>query len=275
MVRMVTADDLARHPEFHKMGVSVNQYFDFVNENPLLPQPRRYSNPHYDITESPVDYGAFAPKPKKWSKFFDKIYVINLKKRKDRMQNAVNQLNKYSIPFERIEAIENENGAEGLRLTMEKLFKACIKEKYQNIIVFEDDLDIIEPKINDIMQQVVADIPDSYDIIYLGCNLCTPPTGYHNKVLLKGIRNAFATHAAIYSLKAMKAFIKQKPYAPVDNFIVEQIQPKGNCYSTVPMLVSQIVSHSDIYSDTATMDWTNHLQLKYPQMINGVKKDNG
>jgi hypothetical protein len=105
--------------------------------------------------------------------------------------------------------------------------------------------------------------------------LCTPPTGYYSNHLLSGVTHAFATHAAIYSLKAMKAFVKPNGYAPVDNFIVEKIQPAKNCYAVNPILISQIVSHSDIYSDTPLMDWTPHLQLKFPQMVNQVKRANG
>lgn len=272
MHRMVTKEDLERFPQLQKQGVSVNQHYDFTH---LIPQQPNYSNSDYDISEyTPVDYGNFKPKPKdvkKWTKAVSKIFVINLAKRKDRMLQAVQQLNKYSIPFERVDAIPHEKGAEGLRLTMEKLFKDCIKKKYENVLLLEDDLDIIEPKINEILTTVMANLPPNYDIIYLGCNLCTPPQGYYSNNLLSGVTHAFATHAAIYSLKAMKTFVKPNGYAPVDNFIVEKIQPQMNCYAVTPMLISQIVSHSDIYSDVPEMDWRVHLQLKFPQMVAKVK----
>lgn len=270
MVRMVTPDDLLNHPEFHRMGISVNQYFDFDERRP----PNQFANPDYDISEyTPIDYGNFLPKPKavkKWTKSVSKIFVINLAKRKDRMLQAVQQLNRYSIPFERVEAVENEKGAEGLKLTMEKLFKSCIKKKYESVCVFEDDLNVIEHKINEILGRVMNDLPENYDIIYLGCQLCAVPTITKSRDLLK-VNHAFATHAAIYSLKGMKAFIAGKPEAPVDNYIVQHIQARGNCYAINPMLVSQIVSHSDIYTDQELMDWTPHLEIKFEQMIKQMR----
>lgn len=274
MVRMVTKDDLTNHPEFLRMGISVNQYFDFdeKKEHKLL-----YQTPDYEVEISPVDYGAFAPKLKKtisqnWTKKLDKIYVINLNKRKDRMLNATLQLSKYNIHFERVEAIEHKKGAEGLKLTIEKLFKDCIEKGYQNVLIFEDDVDIVEPTINDVMQKVVSDLPPNYDIIYLGCNLCAEPKEYYSNYLLSGVMSAFATHAAIYSQKAMKMFLEGNPFEPIDNFIVAHIQTKGNCYCTAPLLASQIVTHSDIYSDTELMDWKPYLEKKYPDMIKNVKK---
>lgn len=277
MQRLVKKEDLIMYPQLHQMGVSENQHFDFSH---LCPQQKGYSNSDYDISEyTPVDYGNFKPKPKeplkKWTKSLSKIYVINLAKRKDRMLNAVNQLNKYSIPFERWEAIEEENGAEGLRLTMEKLFKACIKEKYENVLVFEDDLDIIEKDINEIMSKVMSDLPPNYDIIYLGCQLCNCPSGFYNRNLLKGVDSAFATHAAIYSLKAMKDIVKGKMTAPIDNWIVGNIQQKKNCYAVYPIVASQIVGKSDIYSDKEIIDWTPYIQGKFFEMTKHLPRTNG
>lgn len=279
MVRLVTQADRDANPDFDKRGISVNMYHDFTNENP---PKNNYSTGDYDITEyTPIDYGNFLPKPKvvnpakKWHKHLDKIYVINLAKRKDRMLNAVTQLNKYSIPFERVEAIEHPNGAEGLRLTMEKLFKACIKAKYENVLVVEDDIDLIEPEINSIMDKVMSDLPENFDIIYLGCQLCNCPKGFYNYNLLKGVDSAFSTHAAIYSLKAMKDIIKGKMEAPIDNYYQRHIQQKGNCYAVYPMVASQIVSHSDIYSDAELMDWKPYLENKFYEMTKHLPRTNG
>lgn len=273
---MVTQADKDNNPQLDRMGVSVNQYFDFTNE--ASPQQIRsnlkqqISNPHYDIIESsPVDYGAFLPKKKgTWTKAMDKIYLINLAKRKDRLESATKQLNQYGIPFERVEAIENENGAEGLRLTMIKIFKEAIKKKYKQILVLEDDIDIIDSNINEVMGNVVNEIPEDFDIVYLGCQLCAVPIARFSQTLLN-VKHAYATHAAIYSLKAMKAMIAGKITAPVDNFMVRTLQNEGNTYATFPILISQVVGKSDIYSDKDIVDWKPFLEQKYWEMVNSMK----
>lgn len=206
-----------------------------------------------------------------WINFFDKIYVINLDKREDRMRSATEQLHKYLIPFERWPAIEELDGAEGLRLTMIELFTHCIENNYQNVLVFEDDLHIIEPTINEVMEEVVNQIPHDYQIIYMGCQLCAMPSGFYWTHLLKA-KQMQSTHAAFYSLKGMKNIMEKNMYAPIDNFFVKEIQPAGNCYATYPFLISQIISKSDIYTAEDFQNWKPHLEEKYNRQIERMKQ---
>lgn len=207
-----------------------------------------------------------------WVNSLDKIYVINLAKRTDRMQQAKEQLDKYNIPFERWEAVENNNGAEGLRETMECVFQDAINKHYKRILVFEDDLDIIEPGINEVMNEVVTMFPPNFDMIFLGCQLCQTPKEWFTQHLLK-VQTAYATHAVIYSLKCIKQIMSSTNFfSPIDNCLVQMIQPKGETYCTHPLLISQIVSHSDIYSDREFMDWKPYLEIKYVEQMRTMKK---
>lgn len=204
-----------------------------------------------------------------WTNFFDKIFLVNLAKRTDRLQQAADQLGKYNIPFERIEAVEHTNGAEGLRLTMEYIFRMCIEEQYQNVLIFEDDVDIIEPEINYIMEGMIGNLPPAFDIIYLGCQLCSY-SGFYNDYLIQS-NCMYATHSAMYSLQGMKKFMGRQIFSPIDNYIVQYIQPDNLCFATYPIICSQIVSHSDIYSDRPVMDWKKWIEQKYWHQINMMK----
>jgi len=206
-----------------------------------------------------------------WTDFFDKIYVVNLAKRTDRMQQAKEQLEKYNIPFERFEAVEDSDGAKGLLFTMQMIFQNAINSNYKNILVFEDDLDIIEPTINEVMEDVIKDLPPKYEIIFLGCQLCRIPTQWYGNNLLN-VQSAFATHAAMYSLAGIKKIMSRNFFFPIDNSIVQQIQPDGNCYATYPILVSQIVTKSDIYTSETVMDWKKYLEVKYWNRIQLMKE---
>ena len=207
-----------------------------------------------------------------WINFFDKIYVLNLAKRADRMAQAKEQLDRYGIPFERIESVENNlDGADGLLQTITMVFQNAINNNYNNILVFEDDLDIIEPTINEVMEEVIKDIPANYDILYLGCMLCRIPECFYNHVLLKA-QSIQATHAAAYSLAAMKKILDRNFFSPIDNCIMQSVQPDGNCYVTYPILVSQIVTKSDIYSDKEVMDWKKYLEGRFWMQIDAMKQ---
>lgn len=207
-----------------------------------------------------------------WTKFFDKIFLINLAKRKDRLEQAAEQLNRYSIPFERVEAIEDINGAEGLRLTMVGIFEDAIKKGYKNVAVFEDDVDVIEESINEVMEVVIKDLPEEYDICYMGCQLCRVPESFHGEHLLKA-KAMFATHAAMYSNKGMRQILLNNFTAPIDNAIVATVQNFGNCYAVYPILCSQIVSHSDIYTAELVLDWKPYIEGKYWKQIEAMKQN--
>jgi GR25 family glycosyltransferase involved in LPS biosynthesis len=205
-----------------------------------------------------------------WTNYFDKIFLINLAKRTDRLEQATEQLNKYNIPFERVEAIEMLDGAEGLRLTMVGVFERAIENNWQNILVFEDDMDIIEDTFTEVMEEVVQQMPVGYDLVYLGGQMCSLPTTWywHNMI---SVRNFYATHAVIYSLKAIKSIMAQNFTAPIDNCLVQIIQSKGDCYCIYPLLLSQIISKSDIYSDKPEIDWKPYIEGKYYKQIEKMR----
>lgn len=207
-----------------------------------------------------------------WTSFFDKIYVINLAKRTDRMQQATEQLKKYGIPFERFEAIEHPNGAEGLRLTMVGIFNEAIRENWQHLLIFEDDVDVIEPTFNEVMEEITKDVPPNFDMILLGGQLCKIPEAWYGNHLLRA-KSMFATHAVMYSLKGIKKAIGMGISSPVDNFFVSYVQEAGDSYMTFPLLCSQIISHSDIYTAEEFQNWKPHIEGKYWNRIEAMQQN--
>jgi len=103
-----------------------------------------------------------------WTNYFDKILVLNLRKRTDRLMEVYSEMEQYNIPFELVTAIENEQqGAEGLKETMQLIFEDAIKHNFQRILVFEDDVEWVRDP-NPIMEEVVKQFPDNFHLIFLG-----------------------------------------------------------------------------------------------------------
>jgi len=71
-----------------------------------------------------------------WTNFFTKIFVINLPERTDRLIEIAEQLYKWGIPYELINATKHENGAEGLRITVENIFREAIKNEWESVLIF-------------------------------------------------------------------------------------------------------------------------------------------
>jgi GR25 family glycosyltransferase involved in LPS biosynthesis len=110
-----------------------------------------------------------------WTNFFTKIFVINLPERTDRLIEIAEQLYKWNIPYELINATKHENGAEGLRITVENIFREAIKNEWESVLIFEDDAMFVDScgNPNDTMNEVVKQLPLTWDILYLGAQCTT------------------------------------------------------------------------------------------------------
>lgn len=206
-----------------------------------------------------------------WTNFFDKIYVINLPKRTDRLLEITEEMVKYGIEFDLIDGIQHEKGAEGLRLTVENLLVDAIENGYKNILIFEDDCMFIEPKevVDDTMNRVVNELPENYHICYLSAQ---PTNGFHyrHSSSLLQLDSAFATHSWALSLQGMKEIISTGLYAPIDNCLVATIQTQQRCYITFPILTTQRPGISDIGG--TFIDWNVFLVGRYNQKLAEMKK---
>lgn len=199
-----------------------------------------------------------------WQDFFDKIYVINLKKRIDRLIEVTEEMAKYNIDFELVTAIEDEEGARGLRDTMVKIFKEAHKNKYESILVFEDDAMWVQsPEI--IMDNAINQLPKDWRILYLGCQ---PSGGFSHSVggNLLAVRKPYATHAWAISKQGIIDILSfpEMEY-PIDNWIVDNINSMGGLYCTNPLLCTQRPGHSDINKNF--IDWRPFMDVRFQQKL--------
>lgn len=202
-----------------------------------------------------------------WHSLFSKIYLINLSKRTDRLLTSVEQCEEYGIPFERFNAIEDrEQGARGLKNSMVEIFKDAIQNQYPHILILEDDFKIVVGKQEfiDTMEKVVEQIPDVYHLIFLGCQLSARITHFHSPNLFP-VTKAFSTHSVIWGLEGMKQCVESIGY-PIDNWLVDNVEPLGKTYCVYPLLASQMAGFSDIGGNE--IDWNPFIVPRYEQKIN-------
>lgn len=179
-----------------------------------------------------------------WSEI-NKTYLINTNDTigKCRLPIAAKELNSHGISFDKYPAIINENGELGLIQTMKKLFEENIN---CNILVFEDDIEILHNRIYDFIEMIIEQVPDDFDLLYLGCNLLVPPVKVSKNILK--IRAAYSSHSVLYSKKGIDLILSLwKENQPYDNFLMTEIQPYGNCFCTYPILCSQRIGESSIF----------------------------
>ena len=206
-----------------------------------------------------------------WTNFFDRIFLINLPNRTERKYHSAAQLHKYKIPFEVWDATYDVNGQNGIYLTLMKLFRYCSKLELQNILVFEDDLNIICPEINKVMPAAIDQLPGDYDMLHLGANIPNPHlASWYSENLIR-VRRALALHAVAYSLKGMDKILSLPKMLPIDLQIAEFIHPGGDCYVTYPMLVTQRPGYSDIEGRQTT--YSCFLEDRYEKLIQHLNQN--
>lgn len=197
-----------------------------------------------------------------WQLFFSKIYVVNLKKRIDRLIEVTEEMDKYGIDFDLITAIEDEEGARGLRDTMVNIFKDAHENKYESILVFEDDaMFVTDP--NPTMEQVVKGLPMDWRILHLGGQI-TGGFSYRVNGNLLAAQKVYSTHATAYSKQCIIDILCYPEMGyPIDNFMVDEIQIRGGSYCTDPFLCTQRAGVSNI--GNAFINWQPFLETRFNQ----------
>lgn len=202
-----------------------------------------------------------------WLNKIDRIVCLNLLKRSDRLLEFTKQMEEYKIPFDRVQSIEDtQSGARGLRDTMVALFSEEISKGTENLLVFEDDAVIIKDEFwfNDTMNKMFDQLPLNYHMVFLGCQLTTNVNNFYSPNLIQVIK-AFSTHACLYSLQGMKEILNMGLEYPIDNDMVDRLQPMGHCYCTNPFLVSQRPGVSDIGGQF--ISWKPFLEDRFEQRM--------
>lgn len=195
-------------------------------------------------------------------KLFDKVdktFLINLKKRKDRLDHFIQQVNVHDLGnFEIFEAIDGslmiENnlrlnkGELGLVHSTIKILEESLDKKYKKILIIEDDC-LFNENINEI-DTYLDKLPNDWDFVYFGGNhnihVNSPYPKIVNDKIVK-VHNTFATHCIMIHERIIEILINElkKFEYPVD-IVYQKLQDKYNFYCFNPLVATQMIGFSDI-----------------------------
>ena len=201
------------------------------------------------------------------AKLFHKDICNKLKKRKDRLLDICDEMERMNIDFELVTAIEDEeNGARGLRDTVWKIIEQGVKEEWDNVLIFEDDCQFIEPKhvVDEAMNKAIEQLPYNWLLFYLSGQVTNGFKERTGSNLLQ-VDMCFATHSWAISQNGMKEIYNLGLDYPIDNSVVQKIQPLQRSYITYPILTTQRFGYSDI--GKAEINWNHFLVTRYNQKL--------
>lgn len=176
--------------------------------------------------------------------FIDNIYVINMDKDINRLDKVKKECDKFNIKFERFPGInpntlsEDEknkyitifcqkyctNGMIGCGLSHFKIYEDVINNNYNNVLILEDDI-YFEEDFHYILNNALGELPNDYDILYIGSFGLSNQDTYNNyNYLFKILSNKktdtnifknickpefpLGTHAMIISNKGCKKLLQ-------------------------------------------------------------------
>ena len=179
-----------------------------------------------------------------FNEVFEKVIVINLAKRPDRMAQIKAQLDAHKITFERFEAIDaQELGITGVQACA--LSHRGVIEQYKdagNVFIFEDDAELNED-FEQLWDVFIANLPDDWQMVYLGCNkIDWQPIAKGIARLSAGI----ATHAYGAKQSVFDSMIDASKRAEPIDLSYMQLQVSVPTYVAVPSMVGQVPGFSDI-----------------------------
>ena len=203
--------------------------------------------------------------------FIDQVYVINLKHRKDRWRNCVDQFKAYNIqnyqrfnavkvPIHQITTEEKRNyhtqdedyisGQHGCRISHLHVLQHAKRQNYKNILILEDDF-VFTSNFMEKLVGVLTSIENAsveVNMLYLGFSIFTTHAYEHTNISkLKKLRNGYTSHAYIVNQTYFDILIHaiETNLYQIDRIYVK-LQKQIDIYGVYPCIVSQHVSFSDI-----------------------------
>lgn len=177
--------------------------------------------------------------------YFDQIYCINLKERKDRYESSSALFKKLRIPVKYFSAERHPNGGEqGCFDSHTRICQEAKKKNYNRIIIFEDDITETSSYSDKEIKYIVRTLKrlQNWEIFFLGCfpDIChrTYPTKYRNVYHAR----VFGAHAYILN----KNFINTMADWKWEGLAYDAYTSKNYHYCYLPRLFDQKASPSDI-----------------------------
>jgi GR25 family glycosyltransferase involved in LPS biosynthesis len=204
--------------------------------------------------------------------FFDKVYLINLKRRPDKLKISTDLLNKLGIVFELFEGVDfcegvpadypnqpksqfliNKPGAFGCLMSHIEIIKNAKKNNFDKILILEDDIAASENFIN-LFDQKVKDLPADWKLFYLGGsghtgenehNVTTKITEHISETTGTYTTSSYGVSSSLYDTILNKW---DSGGETIDQIYVWRIQKQSNhaCYTVRPNIMWQRACFSDI-----------------------------
>lgn len=196
------------------------------------------------------------------NEYFDCVYVINLKRRSDRLEHITNQFKKIATNFKLIEAVDgsliptnkrvgngwNYKGVTGCAYSHKKVYQDALSNNFNSILIVEDD-NVFSDNFIDEFNFFIQQVPSEWDILYFGGNHQVKNKAIN--VNVEKISHTLTTNCYAIKTKHLPFLIQHLPDNTLDieypiDTLLTLIQQKSDCYAFKPKICWQLEDFSDI-----------------------------
>jgi hypothetical protein len=194
--------------------------------------------------------------------YFDKVYLINLDRRTDRLAQAKRNCDAIGLEFERFSACDGAQeklvipsareigqqplywnpAAAGMTQSLVRLLKKCREDELSSVLILEDDIEF-HPQINELFPQWIDDVPADWETLYFGGNHIQPLqriTPHVGRMTYTYTLHCHAVRASAFDLLISKLTEMRNP---ADVYYANDIHSRGRSYCFTPNLAYQAAAY--------------------------------
>lgn len=178
------------------------------------------------------------------NQFFDTVKLLNLDKRRDRLEAFTNHALSINLQFERFKALPHIGPHQSFNFSFLAILAEFWHSGKETLLFIEDDCQFQNL---DKLPAAINQLPANWDMLYLGANLLDHE-GY-SKNLVR-VKKAWATHAVAFRREVVWHILTNYHNVSAqmfDNWLGEEIHPKFNCFMCKPVMAVQRPGYSDIW----------------------------
>jgi hypothetical protein len=212
---------------------------------------------------------------------FDRVYVINLKRRPDRLRAFFQRLDVCGWPFPRpevFEAIEGDKvgvprtfteggGAYGCRSSHLTILQRCLMDEVGSVLVLEDDADL-RPGFGEKAGEFLAQVPEDWEGIMFGGQHHSPPQAVAGLPGVVRVQYAQRTHAYAARGNYLRGLQERWGDCTVHiDWVMRDWQHHFRVYAPCRWLIGQGGGRSDIRGEEKPPEWWNEPTGEEPVLL--------
>lgn len=155
------------------------------------------------------------------------------------------EFRKYRLHVERFNAVPSIGPHQSFNLGVKAILELFLKAGFSNFLFLEDD---VQFQNMDHLWPALQELPENWDILYLGCNIRSEATKISERIYR--ITDAWTTHAVAYTRPIVEYLLQHYPDESsimYDNWL-GTLLPNWNAYVVKPMVAIQRPRYSKIWN---------------------------